>query len=102
MLGLFHELLAAIVPPSRATPLTRLLVKVEPLMVGVEARSMLTAAPLLLRKLLPVTVGLLPWMRRPAPLVLSTMLLVSDRAALWTMISAATPWPPSRMSMWSR
>src|SRR3954451_13813054 len=100
MLGLFQAMLAAIVLPSSVTPLTLLFVSVAPLMTGCDARSMLTAAWLLFRKVSPVSVGLLPWMRTPAPLEVWMMLLVKETVALWRMTSAATPWPPSRMSMW--
>ena len=65
-----QDRLAGSVPPSTTRPLMALLEPVKPLITGLEARSMLMAAPTLSRKVSPVTVGLLWSMRNPMPLEL--------------------------------
>src|SRR5207253_10997968 len=69
------------VPASSARPLTPLLLRLTPRIVGSEARSILTAAPKLSLKVLPVSVGVLVWMRMQSGLQLLMVLLVGVSAA---------------------
>src|SRR5947209_15542151 len=79
----FDQLLAPAGRPAGSndrTWMTLLLLSAMLRMTGVEFRSMLTALPLLLRKLSLSRVGLAPAMRRPASPELLRVLLVRVRS----------------------
>jgi len=95
MLGLFQVSLPVSVPPSIRTPLMPLLlIAFAPVIVGLDASSMLMAAVGLFWKVSLASVGLAPTMRTPESLELLSRLSFRVKGPPLSMTSPGAPLPP--------